>query len=83
MNLHVLAQSAGPDSLPSILPSSTGSDDTASDEKTAVVQNHIKRLSDPGNDDQTTTDNSSKDAAAENKTQSAKKKGKGQLKHLK
>jgi len=79
----LLTQSAGSDSLPSVLPSSTGSDDTASDEKTSVVQNHVKRLSDPGNDDQTTTDNSLKDAAAENKTQSAKKKGKGQLKCLK
>jgi len=72
-------QSTGSDSVPSVLPSSSASDETASDEKTSVVQNHVKRLSDSGNDDPSAVDTTAKDAAAENKTQSAKKKGKGQF----
>ena len=73
-------QSTGSESVPSsVLPSSSASDETMSDEKTPVVQNHVKRLSDSGNDNPSSKDVTSKDEAAENKTQSAKKKGKGQL----
>jgi len=64
---------------PSVLPSSSASDETASDEKTPVVQNHVKRSSDSGTDDASAKENTSKNAAAENKTQAAKKKGKGEL----
>jgi len=73
----LLKQSTASDSQPSVPPSLTGSDETASDEKTAVVQNHIKRLSDSGNDNPSSSDPTSKDVSAENKSQSAKKKGKG------
>jgi len=73
----MLMQSTGSESLPSVLPSSTAGSEAALVEKTPVVQNHIKQLSDSGTDDASAQDTSSKDVAGENKTQSAKKKGKG------
>jgi len=73
----LLMQSTGSESLPTVLPSTTAGTETASVDKTPVVQNHVKQLSDSGTDDTLALDTSSKDLAAENKTQSAKKKGKG------
>lgn len=61
------------------MPSSSASNEMVSDDKTQVVQNHIKQLSDSGTDDPSSKDSASKDPAAENKTGSAKKKGKGRL----
>ena len=65
------------ESQTSIVTSSSASDDPSSNEKTTVVPNHVKRLSDPANGDAKVQDGTAKDGSAENKAQSAKKKGKG------
>jgi len=67
------------ESLPSVLPSSTAGGETTTAEITPVMQNHVKQSSDSGTDDTLAQDKSSKDVSAENKSQSAKKKGKGEL----